>query len=147
MQNLRIMALMMATMSVIPGIASATHFTDVLVGADCEGWSAQVEVHWGSSTFVGDLNYSICLVDQDGNILEQIDWAGQIGRELDDPQAMVYNFAGTWGGNFSGPQFNVVSMFHLVGGGDDVTANVTIAVECTVATENTTWSTIKTLYQ
>lgn len=151
MRKLRMTALVLATMALLPAIASATHFTDIVVGADCEGWWAQAEVYWRSSSFVGDLNYSIGLVDEDATILEQIDWAGQISRELDDPQFMVYNFAGSWSGTFNGPHFGVVSMFHLVapwdGGVDDETANYTTEFDCTVATENSTWSTIKALYQ
>lgn len=151
MRNLRLLALALATMAVLPGLASATHFDDVIVGADCDGWWAEVNVYWRTGILVGELNYTISLVDQDANVLEQVDWAGAIGRDLGDPRAQVYYFSGTWSGTFNGPQFSVVGMFHLVapwdGGVDDVTANDTTAFECAVATENSTWSTIKTLYQ
>ncbi len=76
---------------------------------------------------------------------------GQIGRAVGDPNPMVYNFSGPWSGTFEAAQFSVAGMFHLVapwpGGVDDETANYTTEFECTVATENSTWSTIKTLYR
>lgn len=151
MRDAKLVGLTLAAMALLPGLAAATHFDEVIVVGDCEGWSAEVNVTWRTGIYTGDLNYSIRLVDQNANILEQIDWAGVIDREVSDPRQMVYNFSGTWSGTYSGPQFTVVGMFHLVapypGGVDDDTANVTTTFECTVAAENATWSSIKTLYR
>jgi hypothetical protein len=151
MRNLWMMTLVLTTVAVLPGIASATHFGDVVVEADCDGWWAQVGVQWRGGIYAGDLNYVITLAEGNGNVVEDVVWAGQIGRNVGDPAAMVYNFSGDWSGALVGPQFTVAGMFHLVapypGGVDDYTANVTTAFTCAVANENTTWSTIKTLYQ
>ena len=88
MRDLRLLGLTLAAMAVLPGLAAATHFDEVIVVGDCEGWSAEVNVTWRTGIYTGDLNYSIRLVDQNANILEQIDWAGVIDREVSDPRQM-----------------------------------------------------------
>jgi hypothetical protein len=151
MRNLKMMLLLLATMAILPGIASATHITGVEVNADCDGWWAQLDVYWRTGIYTGDLDYTISLVDQDANILEQVSWAGPISRAVSDPRAMSYTFSGSWSGTFQADQFSVTGMFHLVspwdGGVDDETVNASTVFECSVATENSTWSTIKALYR
>jgi hypothetical protein len=146
-----VMTLALATIAVLPGIASATHFGEVVVGADCDGWWAQVEVTWRTGIYSGNLDYTISLLDGEANVLEQAVWAGPIGRNQGDPQVMVYSFSGPWNGTFEASQFSVSGLFHIVapweGGVDDETATFTTEFGCTVATENSTWSTIKSLYR
>ena len=151
MRNLRMMALALATMVFIPGIALATHFDQIVVEADCDGWSAEVHVFWRAETYVGDLDFSIKLYNQTQDLLEQFDWSDQISRNAGGPQAQVYNFSGNWNSSYSGPQFNVEGTFHIVapyaGGVDEQTLVSTTSFACLVASESSTWSTIKSLYR
>jgi hypothetical protein len=150
MRTLKMMALVLASMAVLPGLASATHFGDVSVGGDCEGWNAVVEVQWRTGIYTGDLDFTITLLDGDA-VLEQVVWAGTIGRAVGDPSFMVYTFQGDWAGAYPGFMFNVTGDFHLVapwdGGIDDETATYAGEFECSVATETSTWSTVKSLYR
>ena len=150
MRNLKMMTLALVSMAMLPGLASATHFYDVSVGGDCEGWAAMVQVQWRSGIYTGDLDFTVTLLDGD-TVLEQAVWAGTIGRAVGDPSIMVYNFAGNWAGAHPGSMFGIAGDFHLVapwdGGIDDDTATYTGEFECSVATESSTWSTVKALYR
>jgi hypothetical protein len=150
MRDLKMMTLVLVSMALLPGIASATHLSDVAVWGDCEGWVAQVDVTWRSSIYTGDLDFSISLMDGD-IVLETYNWAGPIGRALDDPSDMTYMFEGSWVGTFEGPVFGIVGQFHLVapweGGIDEGSMSDMGEFQCTVATETSTWGTVKSLYR
>jgi hypothetical protein len=146
----RMFGLALMAMALVPGVALATHFNEVSVMADCEGWTATVNVTWRTGIYGGDLDFVIRLLDGD-TVLEEYSWAGPLTRALDDPAIMTYTFQGNWAGQFPGPTFGISGAFHLVApweqGIDDVTASYNGEFACTVASETSTWSTIKTLYR
>lgn len=146
MHDLKMMTLVLVSMALLPGIASATHIDDVTVWGDCEGWVAQLDVTWRPDIFTGDLDFSIRLMDEE-TVLETYNWAGPIGRAVGDPSVMTYTFEGSWVGTFEGPVFGIVGQFHLVAPSADETMSDMGEFQCTVATETSTWSTVKSLYR
>jgi hypothetical protein len=144
------MTLALVSMAMLPGLASATHLVDVSVGGDCEGWTAAVSVQWRSSAYIGDLDFTITLLDGD-TVLEQAMWAGPISRAVGDPTFMIYYYAGDWAGTHPGSMFGINGDFHLVApwedGIDEGTMTSAGEFECAVATETSTWSTVKALYR
>lgn len=150
MTKLSLLALSVIAIAAVPGIASATHFNVIEMHGDCQGWTAQVEINWRSDVYTGTLDYTILLLD--GNtVLEQHTWSGVVSRNPGDPQDMHYTFQGPWSAAHSGFQFTVQGDFHIVapwtGGIDDQTATDSTVFQCSVAAENATWSTIKSLYR
>jgi hypothetical protein len=150
MNTLKMMALALLALAVVPGVASATHFNEVAVWGDCQGWTAQVEINWRTGIYSGNVDYTIRLMD--GNtVLEEHSWAGILGRNLGDPQDITYTFQGPWSGAHSGVLFTITGVFHVVspwdGGIDDQTVSYSADFQCAVASESSTWSTIKSLYR
>jgi hypothetical protein len=146
----RMFGLALMAVALIPGVALATHFNDVSVTGDCEGWTATVNVTWRTDIYSGDLDFVIARWD-DGTVAEDYGFSGTLGREVGDPAVMTYVFHGTWAGEFGGSAFGLTGDFHLVsawdGGLDEATDTYAGEFACSVASEVTTWSTVKTLYR
>jgi len=151
MPKMKMYSIIAAAFLLIPSLAMATHITSLTPGADCEGWGVEMVVQWRTGVYEGDLDYVIQLQDLDGNVLEEVTWAGMISRGMDDPSIQTYAFSGDWEGMFEAPSYNVWGSFHLVapfdGGVDEDTMDFTVEMDCTVATEGETWSTVKSLYR
>lgn len=150
MNKWRICGLVLLMAGLAPGIALATHFSEVSVTGDCEGWTAVVSVTWRTGIYDADFDYAIRLMDGETPVEEYL-WSGILSRGLEDPADMVYTYSGDWSGEYAGLVFNLVGSFHLIsawdGGVDEVTAAATSEFTCTVASETTTWSAIKAIYQ
>ena len=111
MKKILILGAILTAAIVIPGLASATHLTEVTGNANCSGWDASVTVQWRSTVYAGDLDYSVVLFDEDGFEVTRSEWAGEITRT--DGQIETYLFDGLWDMQLCG-NFTVVGTFHLV---------------------------------
>jgi hypothetical protein len=107
MRKTLLSATVFAILTLISGLAMATHMTDLSGNADCEGWEAAATVYWGSPLRV-DLDYSVALIDQDGNEIARQEWAGQM---LEYGAPIVYPFSGSWDMELCG-DYTVVGTFH-----------------------------------
>jgi len=141
-------AVIMAVL-LVPMLASATHITDLVGLADCEGWAADLTVHWRSTVWAGDLDYVVVLTNADGEELEVFEGAMELVR--DDGQDQVYSFGGVWEGMYQSDGFTATGTFHLVAPhGEDVeesTMGFEVDLGCTVDESNQSWSSLKASYR
>jgi len=139
----------------LPAIATADGTTMVLdrVGnVDCDGWSASVTIQWREGIYEGDFDWTVVLMDADDNVLEEQGDAFVLTREVDQPEIVTYEFSGPWEGTYDPQLFQAMGTFHLLApypdGIDETTVVFTQTFECdTVANENSSWSTIKSIYR
>ncbi len=63
MKRLLILSTVLMAVLILPGLASATHITEVVAMGDCLGFSAQVDVHFRSTATFLDLHYDVAVLD------------------------------------------------------------------------------------
>lgn len=147
---MKLKLLMLACIVLVPLVAGATHFEDVQVAGDCDGWELATGVYWRPDLSEGELSYAIRLVDAEGNILETQMWTGVIYRS-ENPE--VYSFNGQWEIEPAGDELSVQFAVQIVtdtdlGNIDDLTEGNSETFACNaVAAEAQSWSTVKELYR
>ncbi len=129
-----------------PGMASATTLTGLDAMGNCEAWALEASVHWGWSTLQANLDYVVTLTDLDGNVLEEVVYAGVLTRPQGSPVNQVYEFSGNWEGTHYAPGFIMTGFVHLVGPNNDTTLEFSETLDCTVASEDVSWGTLKAYY-
>jgi hypothetical protein len=147
--------IVLAATFLLPAAASATHFLDVEPGADCYGWSADVDVRWRiypDHVFEGTLTYVVVLKDMDGNELETFEWSGTIDRPEDSYYIQTYSFGEDWTVNQPAGSYMVHGEMTIeapYSGGVDVrTVTFETDFECdSVPTEETSLTSVKSLFQ
>jgi hypothetical protein len=131
MKKSLMLAFALVVVITIPGLASATHFTEVVGSADCVGWEAAATVYWRSTVTVGELDYSVILFDADGNEVTRAEWIGTVNRTTYPEQ--TYSYGGEWGIPLCG-DFTIVGTVHISapweGGPEDDTMRFSSAFTC-----------------
>jgi hypothetical protein len=93
------------------------------------------------------LDYLVTLADLDGNVMEEFVYSGVLVRPQGSDVNLIHVFSGTWEGSHSAPGFQLLGMVHLVGPNNDTTLEFSDALDCTVASENVNWGTLKATYR
>jgi hypothetical protein len=110
MKRTLILGTILTALILLPGLASATHITEVTGNADCEDWNASATVHWRSTVFAGDLDYSVVLFDAGGAEVTRFEWAGAITR--DENVDTTYLYGDMWNMDLCG-DYTVVGTIHV----------------------------------
>lgn len=79
---------------VLPGLASAVYLDSVTGTADCNGWSADVEVTFRSGAMMVRLDYTVALFDESGMELERFEYSESV--EIPAQTTVVYSFGDVW---------------------------------------------------
>jgi len=144
MSRARVFGLVISLVALVPCLALASSIIDVTGGADCNGWGAEVTVYW--TTDQGVMDYRIQLQDVDGNVLEEELASEDLFHGEGDPNPQTYVVSGIWEGMFTEPDYTLWARFYLAADGGS-TRTLVADMDCAVATEGTTWSTVKSLYR
>lgn len=83
MKRLLLLSSVLLAMLALPGLASATHITDVVAMGDCDGFNAQVDVHFRSDAEFLDLHYDVVVLDDD---MEMVTVSGDVHVLHEDTQ-------------------------------------------------------------
>ena len=78
------------TLLLLPGLATATHLTEVTINGDCEGWTATVNVHFRSTVYEADLDFDIVLFDAEGVELERFRHETTVTRDGSTPHSTIW---------------------------------------------------------
>ena len=151
----KMLMLVLAAALVLPSVASALHFTYIAPSADCYGWSADFGFRWRQfpeASLTGTLSYQVTLEDADGNVLDTFTASEAIERP--DPSYFVqhYSFGADWTVTEPAGIYIVRGEFSLDApspeGVDSNTTTFEIQFECdTVPTQETSWSSVKALFE
>jgi hypothetical protein len=79
---------------VMPGLASAVYLDSVAGTADCNGWSADVEVTFRSGARMVRLDYTVALWDEGGMEMERFEYSESV--EIPSETTVVYPFGDMW---------------------------------------------------
>ena len=139
--------------AMIPAAASATRMTVIDVYGDCQGWSAQLKVHFQVDHISVEGWWDAYLTDRDGNVLETISWSGELSRPEGSESVHFYDIGSEWT-VFAEPDiFKVIvegGVTYINHWGDQVyhEASSMNYFECgVVPTEDISWSSVKSLYE
>jgi hypothetical protein len=143
-----LLSLMIAAAILIPVSASATHMDDVTFIGNCEGWSSEVVVTWGSAVG-GELDWTVELLDADENVLET-----QEGVLPIEPTAnpATYEFGSEWTASGGVGDYAIrwsVTFIKYWSGGQSAqeTRDGLTDFSCgSVASESTSWTAIKKIW-
>jgi hypothetical protein len=91
-KNIPIIALVF--MVVLPSLASAVYLDSVTGTADCNGWTADVEVTFRSGARWVELEYVVALLDATGLEVERFEYAAEV--DIPSQTTVVYSFADEW---------------------------------------------------
>lgn len=142
MKKIIILALGLLALTV-PAVASACHVTEVVGNADCTGWELCTSVYFVSSVDEGSLEYSVTVIDGAG---AEVTSFGETLIITHDPGAgnFEYCFSGAWDGNYQVSGATVVLTSAL----DGQTPSIfTFDLECTVAADDASLDSIKSMYR
>jgi hypothetical protein len=146
MRKLMILSAVMLSLLMLPAMASATHFTYLTAMGDCIGYAAETGVHFRSTVDSFDLDYTVTLSDMDGVVLETFSDAMTVTGSGD----IVLNFSDEWT-VFATGRFTVAGTYHLVstypGGVDEETVEFSNEIQCTVASEDVSFDSVKSMYR
>ncbi len=148
MRKLMILGAVMLSLLMVPAMASATHFTNIVGVSDCDGYSADAGVHFRSTAASMDLSYTITLSNMDGDVLETITDSMTVINGGD----VVLNFSGLWEADAESESgFTVLGVFDLVstfpGGVDEDHIEFSNVLSCTVDSENVSFDSVKSMYR
>lgn len=91
-KNIPIIALVF--LLVLPSLASAVYLDSVTGTADCNGWTADVEVTFRSGARMVQLDYVVALLDANGLEMERFDYSAEV--DIPSQSTVVYSFDGAW---------------------------------------------------
>ena len=91
-KNIPIIALVF--LLVLPSLASAVYLDSVTGTADCNGWTADVEVTFRSGARWVELEYVVALLDATGLEVERFEYAAEV--DIPSQTTVVYSFADVW---------------------------------------------------
>jgi hypothetical protein len=107
---------------VLPVLAGAATLDSISGTADCNGWSADLEISFRPGAFFLQLEYSVVLQDANGAEVDRIDDATFV--TIPGTSTASYNFTGAWTSELDG-NYTVVGEFILhdmFDGGENVTS-------------------------
>ena len=142
MKKILILALGLLALT-IPAVASACHVTEVAGNADCSGWELCTSVYFVSSVDEGSLEYSVTILDADG---EEVTSFGETLVITHEPGAgdFEYCYSGIWDGTYQVSGATVVLTSALDGQNPTV---FTFDLECTVGAEDASLGSLKSMYR
>ncbi len=116
---------------VLPAMGSAATLDTLSSSADCNGWSADVNINFRPGAFFVRLEYIVVMQDAGGMEVDRFDYSEFI--EVPSTSAASYNFAGVWASAPDG-DYTAVGEFtvhDLFDGGENVsTASFTTDLAC-----------------
>jgi hypothetical protein len=89
-----LMIIVLAIALAMPGLASAVYLDSVTGTADCNGWSADVEVTFRSGAMIVRLDYVVALLDESGMELERFEYSESV--DIPTQTTVVYSFGDVW---------------------------------------------------
>jgi hypothetical protein len=110
-------------MLAVAGPAAATHFETVTANADCDGWSVDASLIFGSLTVSADVDWQIDLVEG-AVVVTSATGSGVISRE-----SPTLHAEGVWGMELCGT-YEVQGMLHLATVYNEDTATFTLPLVC-----------------
>ena len=153
--RIKLLMLVLVAAIMMPVAASALHFTYITPSADCYGWAADFGFRWRQfpeASYAGTVSFTITLEDSDGNVLDTFTWSDSITRP--DPSYFVqhYSFGDAWTVTEPAGVYFVHGEFSLEAptpdGMDANTTSFEMQFECeTVPTQETSWSSVKSLFE
>ncbi len=148
MKRLLLMSSVLMAMLLLPALASATHFTDLVAMGDCEGFTAQADVHFRSNAEFLDLHYEVVVMDED---LEVVMVSGDLHVVQEDSQDISILLADTFDVALDG-YFVVSGTITLTSpypdGVDEDMVTFENMIECgSVATDSSSFESIKAMYR
>ena len=148
MKRLLILSSVLMAMLILPGLASATHFTNVVAMGDCDGFVAQLDIHFRSTADFLDLHYEVAVMDMDNEIV-MISGDMQVMQE--DEQDITVMLSESFNALLDG-EFMVYGTFTLTssypGGMDEDMATFENAIQCgSVASDEVSFDGIKSMYR
>ena len=149
MKRLLLMSTVLMAMLMLPAMASATHFTDLVAMGDCDGFNAQADVHFRSDAEFLDLHYEVAVMDNDSMQIVMV--SGDIHMENDGDQDISIMISDLWNMALDG-SFVVSGTFTLTapypGGLDDDSISFENDIQCgSVAAEETSFESMKAMYR
>ena len=110
----------------LAGTANATHFVDFSPTADCQGWSVEGSLGFGSIDQVVTLDYSVVL-SQNGTEVEAFD--GEFDIETAGGGSIVpFSVAGAWQEDLCG-DYTVDGIFHVTAANNEDTRTFSISFD------------------
>ncbi len=149
MKRLLLLSSILTAMLILPGLASATHFTNVVAIGDCEGFNAQVDVHFRYNADFLDLHYDVAVLDEDS--MEVVMVSGDVHVLHEDDPDVSFMVSDVFNTVLDG-YFVVSGTFTLVspypGGVDEESVTFENAIECgSVANDEVSFENMKAMYR
>ncbi len=149
MKRLLLMSTVLIAVLMLPALASATHFTDLVAIGDCEGFTAQVGVHFRIDAEYLDLHYDVAVLDV--NNLEIVVVSGDVHVVHDGDQDITIMVSDMFNMALDGT-YVVSGLFTLTapypGGVDEDSIAFENGIECgSVADEAVTFQSVKAMYR
>lgn len=148
MKRLLILSSVLMAMLILPGLASATHFTNVVAMGDCDGFVAQLDVHFRSTADFLDLHYEVAVMDADNEIVMI---SGDMHVMQENEQDMTIMVSDVFNTLLDG-EFVVSGTFTLTSphpaGVDEDMATFENTIECgSVDSDGVSFDSIKSMYR
>lgn len=124
MKRLLLMSSVLMAMLMLPGLASATGFTDVVAIGDCEGFNAQLDIHFRHTAEFLDLHYEVVVMDSNGGEVTMV--SGDMHILMEGTQDISLLVSDSFGTTFNG--------MHVVSGTFTITSPHPDGVDVDVAT-------------
>ena len=96
---------------VFPGLASAVYLDSVTGTADCNAWSADVQVTFRSGAMMVRLDYTVALFDESGMELERFEYSESV--DIPAQTTVVYSFNDVWTGDLPEGPYTMTGDFVL----------------------------------
>jgi len=149
MKRLMLLSSVLVAMLILPGLASATHFTNVVAMGDCDGFTAQLDVHFRSTADFLDLHYDVAVLDSDS--AEVVMVSGDMHVIQEDDQDITIMVADQFNAILDG-MYVVAGTFTLTsphpGGVDEDMATFENDIECgSVANDEVSFDSMKSMYR
>lgn len=149
MKQLLLMSTVLMVVLILPGLASATHFTDVAAIGDCQGFTAQLDIHFRHTAEFLDLHYEVVVMDDDSMQLTMV--SGDMHIVMEDTQDISLMIADTFDEALNGlvvisGTFTITSP-HPDGVDVDVATFENEAVCGSVPTDKVNFENVKAMYR
>lgn len=148
MKRLLLMSTVLMAVLLLPALASATHVTDMVAMGDCDGFTAQLDVHFRSTAEFLDLHYEVAVMDED---MEIVMVSGDMHVVQEGEQDITILVSDTFDVILDG-YFVVMGTFTLTSpypdGMDEDVVTFENMIECgSVGTDDSSFENIKAMYR
>jgi hypothetical protein len=148
MKRMLLLSTVLMAVLILPGLASATHITEMVAMGDCQGFNAQLDVHFRTDAEYLDLHYEVYVMD---GSMEIVMVSGDMHVLNDGDQDVTIMVSDFFNVALDG-YFMVVGTFTLTspypGGVDEEMASFETAIECgSVDNETHSFENVKAMYR